>query len=104
MLGEKLDRNEFAGIEVIADIGIAPVFWHKGRIPFVSNGGGDYYCLDLAPGEEGVVGQIVSFNHETGERWLVAPSLRMWLSDLVQELQAGRLRYEEGKGLVSPSK
>ena len=104
MLGENLDRNEFAGIEVIADIGIAPVFWHKGWIPFISNGGGDYFCLDLAPGEEGVIGQIVSFNHETGERWLVAPSLRTWLWDLVQELQAGRLRYEEGEGLVSPSK
>jgi cell wall assembly regulator SMI1 len=104
MLGENLDRNEFAGIDVTADIGLAPGFWHKGWIPFISNGGGDYYCLDLAPGEEGAIGQIVSFNHEIGERWLVAPSLRMWLSDLVQELQAVRFSYEKGKGLVNPSK
>jgi cell wall assembly regulator SMI1 len=101
MLGGNLDAGEFAGIEVTADIGIAPVFWNKAWIPFVSNGGGDYCVLNLAPGEQGVIGQIVSFNHENGERWLVAPSLRTWLWDLVQELQSGRLRYEEGEGLVN---
>lgn len=101
MLGENLDGNEFAGIEIRADIGISPVFWHKAWIPFVSNGGGDYYCVDLAPSEKGEIGQILAFHHENGERWLVAPSLRTWLSELAEELQNGRLRYEEGKGLVS---
>lgn len=101
MLRENLERNEFAGIEVKADVGIAPVFWHKAWIPFVSNGGGDYYCVDLAPGENGELGQILSFNHENGERWLVAPSLMAWLWDLAEELQSGDLRYEEAKGLVA---
>jgi cell wall assembly regulator SMI1 len=51
----------------VSNIGIAPAFWHKGWIPFASNGAGDYYCLDLAPVEEGDIGQIISFNHENGE-------------------------------------
>ena len=100
MLGNQLDGDEFGESEGKADIGIAPVPWHKAWVPFVSNGGGDYYCLDLAPSENGTAGQIISFNHETGDRWLIAPSLRTWLADLAQELQAGRLRYEVGKGLV----
>jgi cell wall assembly regulator SMI1 len=100
MLGSRLDGNDFEGSDGKADIGIAPVPWCKAWVPFVSNGGGDYYCLDLAPSENGTVGQIISFNHETGDRWLIAPSLRTWLADLAQELQAGRLRYEAGKGLV----
>jgi cell wall assembly regulator SMI1 len=100
MLGDRLDANDFQGSEGKADVGIAPVPWHKAWVPFVSNGGGDYFCLDLAPGDNGTAGQIISFNHETGDKWLIAPSIGAWLADLVQELRAGQLRYEAASGLV----
>jgi cell wall assembly regulator SMI1 len=101
MLARNLDAGEFAGIAIKADIGIAPVFWHKSWVPLISNGGGNCHCLDLAPSAGGEIGQILSFNHENGERWLIAASLRTWLSDLADELETGQLHFAEGQGFVN---
>lgn len=46
-----------------------------GWIPFADDGGGNLYCLDLAPGPTGTVGQVVQLSHEGPDNVLVADSL-----------------------------
>jgi len=74
--------------------------WNRNWIPFASNGGGDFYCIDLAPTETGVKGQIITMKHETGQHKRLAASLRDWLDMLAHDLEAGKFEYREGKGLV----
>ena len=43
---------------------IQRVKWHPGWVPFAEDGGGNLFCMDLAPGPNGVRGQVI--------RWEVA--------------------------------
>jgi cell wall assembly regulator SMI1 len=38
-------------------------------------GGGDLYCVDLAPAKGGSNGQIIRFRHDSARRELVSASL-----------------------------
>jgi cell wall assembly regulator SMI1 len=79
---------------------VRKAWWHRGWVPFASNGGGDYWCIDLDPARGGTAGQVIAYSHESGERGLQSPSLRRWLFDLAGELESGGLTYEAGVGLV----
>jgi cell wall assembly regulator SMI1 len=56
-------------------------WWHPAWIPFLDNGGGNHYCLDLAGSFTGRVGQIIEFRHDHPARTILAPSLSAWLAD-----------------------
>jgi cell wall assembly regulator SMI1 len=71
------------------ELGIQPAFWLPDWIPFASNGGGDYLCVDLSPAPEGTVGQVLDFNHEKAERPLLARSLAEFLDQLITALECG---------------
>jgi cell wall assembly regulator SMI1/ankyrin repeat protein len=86
------DGGEFADKESGPDIGIRDAWWHPGWVPIASNGGGDSICLDLAPTKEGQVGQVITMNHETAKRELLAPSFAHWLADLAGALEEGALQ------------
>lgn len=45
-----------------------PTWWSRGWIPFMSNGGGDYLCLDVAGEFHAPAGQLVSFWHDWEDR------------------------------------
>lgn len=66
------------------DSGIQTGWWLKGWIPFASNGGGDYLCLDLNPSESGDVGQVIKVFHDFPKRTLVASGFFRWLDDFVE--------------------
>ena len=83
--------------------GIATDWWNIGWIPFATNGGGDFLCVDTAPTATGRVGQIISHSHETGEHELLAPSLADYFHDLAAKLEQGQLVYDSKYGLVPPS-
>ena len=63
--------------EVELDIGeeIKPVLWHSKWIPIAENGGGDYFCIDTDPSESGVVGQVIYYWHDWGNRSVEAKNL-----------------------------
>jgi cell wall assembly regulator SMI1 len=84
------DGGEFAGQESTGDHGIRRAWWHPGWVPFASNGGGDSICLDLAPAAAGTVGQVITMNHETAERELLAPSYARWLAEVADLVEHGR--------------
>lgn len=62
-------------------------WWHPAWIPFTHNGCGDHLCLDLAPGPQGVVGQIVETWHDMGSRGVVATGFREWLTGVAARLE-----------------
>jgi cell wall assembly regulator SMI1 len=80
--------------------GIRKEWWNTGWVPFASNGGGDLFCIDLAPAPGGAVGQVISHNHETGEHGLLAPSLRSWLHELAYNLRDGKYTFDEDEECV----
>jgi cell wall assembly regulator SMI1 len=86
------DSGEFADKESGPDPGIKDAWWHPGWIPFASNGGGDSLCLDLAPTKVGKAGQVITMNHESARRELLAPSFAEWLAALAEAIEGGELQ------------
>jgi cell wall assembly regulator SMI1/ankyrin repeat protein len=86
-----LDRGEFAGQESGPALGISDAWWNPGWIPFASNGGGDSLCIDLAPAENGVIGQVITMSHEASEREMLEVSFRQWLAELARAVEEGAL-------------
>lgn len=76
-------------------------WWIPKWIPITSNGGGDGFCLDLDPGENGTQGQVIEFIHDSGSRKVEAPSFRSWFEQLVNGVEEGSIVYDEEWGLVS---
>ena len=86
-------EGHFDNAEGVPDTGVRPDWWNAGWVPLTHDGGGNHYCADFAPTEEGVTGQIIEFWHDEGSRDVVAPSLTAWLSDVADGLESGALVY-----------
>jgi cell wall assembly regulator SMI1 len=95
MQKELVEKREFADLEPKSEPGIKNDWWNIGWVPFAWNGGGDYYCVDIAPGDGGTPGQVITHNHENGEHKRLAPSLREWLSQFASDLEDGLFRLDE---------
>ncbi len=87
---EMFISREFADKESSPDVGVRDSWWDPGWIPFASSGAGDSICLDLAPASGGRTGQIITINHETSRRELLAPSFAAWLTELAEILEQAR--------------
>lgn len=81
---------------------IVPVWWHRNWIPITSDGAGNLECLDLHPGPEGNVGQIIDFDHETVHRTVLAPGFKEWVCEFVDRVVAGEYAYSDDYGLFMP--
>ncbi|MBN1919825.1 MAG: SMI1/KNR4 family protein [Anaerolineae bacterium] len=68
---------------------IKGLWWNPQWIPIVTSGSGHFFCVDLDPGPEGTVGQIIFFLHDDGGRYLVAPGLRAWFARLAEDFERG---------------
>lgn len=61
---------------------VQPVYATKNWIVFATDGGGNDYALDLAPGPRGHIGQVVQFDHEREQPpEIVAHSLTDFLAE-----------------------
>lgn len=93
-----LDSGTFDGIESEPQDGIRRDWWNVLWIPFTHNGGGDHLCIDLAPGEGGQVGQVITMWHDMGERALQGASFEAWFRHYVSDVMAGRYSYSDDFG------
>jgi cell wall assembly regulator SMI1 len=100
MMKELHDAGEFEGRKPKAAQGIQHVWWSPGWVQLADNGGGDYFCLDLAPAAGGVVGQVILFGHEGTDQRRVAKSLAEWLGELARGFKAGKYALDDGDGLI----
>jgi len=67
-----------------------PERWRRGWVPFLSNGGGCYLCVDVAAEDGGQVGQLVAFWKADKDRPVEFPSVEAWLADLVESMESGQ--------------
>jgi cell wall assembly regulator SMI1 len=97
-----LDSGIFEGWESEPENKVKADWWNPKWIPLTSDWGGNHECLDLAPTEEGDVGQIISMWHDDAERQVKAGSFRGWLEQFANDLEAGRdAPSEEDDGIVN---
>lgn len=72
-LEEEFDPDD----DMEPDIGeeMKPFLWNSKWIPIAENGGGDYLCIDTDPSEKGIVGQVLYYWHDWGNRSIEARNL-----------------------------
>ncbi|MDQ2807415.1 MAG: SMI1/KNR4 family protein [Chloroflexota bacterium] len=69
-------------------------WWHSGWVPFASDGGGNMLCIDTAPAERGVVGQILQMERGSGPGITEYKSFLAWLEGYRDDLYAGKYRVD----------
>ena len=73
--------------------------WDSKWIPFGNNGCGNAVCVDLAPSEVGISGQVFLWLQDSGHKWQTA-SFTEFLQMFADDLEAGRYKVgEDGKYL-----
>lgn len=78
-------------------------WWNPNWIPFTHDGHGNHLCLDLAPTENGISGQIISVYHDSPERELISNSFKDWFGGLAQEYESGLFRFNPSNGCIEKS-
>ncbi|BEN51430.1 MULTISPECIES: SMI1/KNR4 family protein [Serratia] len=81
-----LDGGDFEGAESCPQSGIRPEWWSPAWIPFTYNGAGDHLCIDLAPTDVGIPGQIITLWHDDGVREKQADSFIQWFTQYVEQM------------------
>ena len=87
------------GIEAHPPGTVRPVTWHPRWIPFGNRNDGNFFGVDLAPGPNGTVGQVIEFgvDYDDGPVTFVADSVTDLLADLVARMAAGEADVEPGE-------
>ncbi|RKF36730.1 SMI1/KNR4 family protein [Paraburkholderia fungorum] len=78
-----VEGGDFDDMKAKPNEGIQPVWWSRSWIPFATNGGGDFLCLDMAPASAGRLGQVIEVFHDFPDRKLVAPDFDSWFTKFV---------------------
>jgi len=66
------------------------VWWHPQWVPIGRDRAGNCCCLDMAPAPEGLVGQVIDWDHEVGPSRVLAPGFFEILSTFADDLEAGK--------------
>jgi len=82
---------------------IKPEWWNLNWLPVSADGAGNFVCIDLSPGEDGVVGQIINFEHATARRQVLANSFKDYISAYLDEIEVEKYTYSESKNALIPS-
>jgi cell wall assembly regulator SMI1 len=99
MLTELFAQDQFKGFRNDASASImSRDWWNPKWVPFAENGSGDHYCIDLAPGKRGKLGQVVLWYHDDGTRPILARDLRAFFSDFAKQLKRGEYVYDPEYG------
>ncbi|WP_342435485.1 SMI1/KNR4 family protein [Paenibacillus sp. FSL L8-0436] len=81
-LNEEFDPDDMEP-EIVPQI--KPFLWNPRWIPIASNGGGDHFCVDTDPSEEGTFGQLLYFYHDWGNRSVEAAGLFDFIEQCLNE-------------------
>lgn len=101
MLKKVYDGGNFADRKSEPGRGVRADWWNPGWVPIADNGGGDYCCIDLAPGKGGVVGQVIVYFNDMTERPKVAKSYGAWLEKLAKGFTSGKYVFDAEDGIVA---
>lgn len=82
-LQEEFDPDD--SLELENEEELKPLLWNAKWIPIAENGAGDYLCIDTDPAESGIVGQVLYFWHDWGNRSIEAKSLFEFIEICLEE-------------------
>jgi len=91
--GENANRATFCRCK--PGDGVKRILWSPLRLPLTDNQSGDHYMLDQDPDENGIKGQIIYYDHETGPESLEAPSFGAWVASMVGKLEKGKWYFDD---------
>jgi len=69
-------------------------WWDSGWIPFAQDGGGNLYCVDLAPGPDGTRGQVIAWEMHGGPSVPWASSLDAFFEKYLEVIEGGRTHFD----------
>lgn len=78
---------------------IQPTKWHPGWLPLAEDGCGNMYCVDLAPGPAGRVGQVIRWENAGGPFAASSVDLAAVLERYASALESGRYTYDVDSGI-----
>ena len=92
----QLVENKIAKIKIPDEVKgpVKQEIWNNKWIPFASDPGGNFLCIDLDPDTGGHGGQIVAIYFEAGIREVVAPSVKEYFSQSEAGLKSGELGFD----------
>jgi cell wall assembly regulator SMI1 len=70
-------------------------WWHRAWIPFAEDSCGNLLCIDMAPGTNGVEGQIIRMEIKSGPEFSGHKSFLSWLERYKNDLYAGKYEVHE---------
>jgi len=95
-----LDGGDFDGATSEPDEFIRDDWWSAAWIPLTYDGCGNHDCLDLAPTDKGLAGQIIDFWHDSADRTRVATGFHEWLSAFAADMESGEVVRSPDDGAV----
>lgn len=69
--------------------------YRSGWIPFASDEGGSFLVMDLDPGENGVVNQVITIDRESNISYVLAENIETFLKKVMESIKYGRLKQRE---------
>lgn len=102
MMTEQSEEGVFEEREVFDAGGgiIQNAWWHRDWIPFAEDGGGNLICIDMAPETDGVVGQILNMELQSGPFASEYTSFLKWLESYKDDLYGGVYEVDEDGYLI----
>jgi len=100
-LCERMKAGEFSEHEIFdPEAGIIEnSWWSKFWIPFAKDSGANYFCIDLNPGPNGMLGQVLRHERLAGPVVTEFASFTDWLTDYRGKLLSGYYQVNED-GLI----
>jgi cell wall assembly regulator SMI1 len=86
------ERGDF-DTPACASEGVSSDWWNIKWLPILSNGSGDFYCVDFAPTSEGNIGQIIHFSHVDSLREKISNNWYDLLLEYALSLENGRYKF-----------
>jgi cell wall assembly regulator SMI1 len=78
---------------------VCPGYVNPGWVPLAEDAVMNHLGVDLAPGLEGVPGQVINFGRDEHKKFVLAWTWGWFLTDAADELERGNFRLVEGYGL-----
>lgn len=94
--GDLLDAGEYDNATLENNPKLQQGFWNKSWIPFEGDGNLRGCCLDLQPGPEGIVGQVLDIDHG-GPNGPNFNDYAGYLEDIADILESGQCFVEDGQ-------
>ena len=99
-----IDSGAISGIRSEPELGVKNDWYNLNWIPITSDGSGNHLCMDLDPAEGGRIGQIITVEHDSPERFIVAPSFEDWIQNIVNEFKDGEYKFDKYCGIFERNK